>query len=388
MAWPAQMVVEPGDEISGLPEEGNGQPAPTGTRTGPASSLENQEGRGQQGFEGPEKTLEIEFEPDVGHEEGLRAIRREQWDAILEQAQCHILHQRGNDHFDSYVLSESSLFVYKSKLVLKTCGTTTLLRCLPLLTVVSKNYGLNLEWIGYSRKNFTFPTDQTYPHTSFAEEVDFLQGMFSGSAYVHGPLNSDHWYTYVADDCKKSTNAAADRTLNMMMYDLEPEVAQNFYKTDKIQTGEDVSSRSGIKSVLPNAALQDHLFEPCGYSMNALEGQAYYTVHVTPEPDFSYASFETNVRLPDYDALVRGVLEVFRPRKFTMTLFGEDSGIEDIKQSPFDYSDIACGPTSASSTSARYERTLKTTTNFSGDYFSQMGNWVREQSAAAAATPT
>lgn len=52
---------------------------------------------------------------------------------------------------------------------------------------------------------------------------------------------------------------------------------------------------------------------------------------VTPEPDFSYASFETNVRLPDYDALVRGVLEVFRPNKFTMTLFGEDSGMEDIK---------------------------------------------------------
>ncbi|CAM9616025.1 unnamed protein product, partial [Ectocarpus sp. 13 AM-2016] len=52
MAWPAQMVVEPGDEISGLPEEGNGQPAPIATRTGPASSLENQEGRGQQGFEG------------------------------------------------------------------------------------------------------------------------------------------------------------------------------------------------------------------------------------------------------------------------------------------------------------------------------------------------
>lgn len=46
---------------------------------------ENQEGRGQQGFEGPEKTLEIEFHPDVGHEQGLRAIRKEQWDAILEQ---------------------------------------------------------------------------------------------------------------------------------------------------------------------------------------------------------------------------------------------------------------------------------------------------------------
>ena len=55
-------------------------------------------------------------------------------------------------------------------------------------------------------------------------------------------------------------------------------------------------------------------------------------LQVTPEPDFSYASFETNVRLADYDALVRGVLEVFRPRKFTMTLFGEDSGMEDIQK--------------------------------------------------------
>lgn len=77
-------------------------------------------------------------------------------------------------------------------------------------------------------------TRQIYPHTSFAEEVDFLQTMFEGSAYVHGPLNSDHWYTYVADDCKRPTSAAADRTLNLMMYDLEPEVAENFYKSDKV----------------------------------------------------------------------------------------------------------------------------------------------------------
>lgn len=53
---------------------------------------------------------------------------------------------------------------------------------------------------------------------------------------------------------------------------------------------------------------------------------------VTPESDFSYASFETNVRLPDYDRIVRGVLEVFRPRKFTMTLFAERTGMEDIKK--------------------------------------------------------
>lgn len=53
---------------------------------------------------------------------------------------------------------------------------------------------------------------------------------------------------------------------------------------------------------------------------------------VTPESDFSYASFETNVRLPDYDDIVRGVLRVFRPKKFTMTLFAEKSGMANIIQ--------------------------------------------------------
>lgn len=116
VAWPVQvqMVVEANDQLLGLPEpagmeigkgkgKGNGngqgqrqsqdqdQDQAVGGNGGisPASSTsvceENQEGRGQQGFEGPEKTLEIEFDPEIGHEEGLRAIRREQWDAILQQ---------------------------------------------------------------------------------------------------------------------------------------------------------------------------------------------------------------------------------------------------------------------------------------------------------------
>lgn len=33
-------------------------------------------------------------------------------------------------------------------------------------------------------------------------------------------------------------------------------------------------------------------FEPCGYSMNGMDGAQASTIHITPETGFSYASVE------------------------------------------------------------------------------------------------
>lgn len=52
----------------------------------------------------------------------------------------------------------------------------------------------------------------------------------------------------------------------------------------------------------------------------ALQG-TYWTIHITPEPEFSYVSFETNLSQTSYDELVRKVVEVFKPGKFVTTLF-------------------------------------------------------------------
>ena len=78
-------------------------------------------------FEGPEKTLEVVFRSDKGVSEGLRALSRQKIDHLCMKAKCTILSQISNSHMDAYVLSESSLFVYRHRLVMKTCGTTTLL---------------------------------------------------------------------------------------------------------------------------------------------------------------------------------------------------------------------------------------------------------------------
>lgn len=47
----------------------------------------------------------------------------------------------------------------------------------------------------------------------------------------------------------------------------------------------------------------------------------YWTIHITPEPEFSYVSFETNLSQTSYDDLVRKVVDVFKPGKFVTTLF-------------------------------------------------------------------
>ncbi len=92
-------------------------------------------------FEGSEKRVEVDFLVPEGSD-GLRALSRQQLDELMSLAHCCIVSSRSNACFDAYVLSESSLFVYPRKWVLKTCGTTRLLDSLPRLLELTGEMGL------------------------------------------------------------------------------------------------------------------------------------------------------------------------------------------------------------------------------------------------------
>jgi len=131
-----------------------------------------------------------------------------------------------------------------------------------------------------------------------------------------------------------ATSSMEGVTINMMMFDMDRAVASMFYKSGSADTGKDMTLAAGINQLVPGATIDACAFTPCGYSMNAILHDAYSTIHVTPEPQCSYASFETNTSLPSYTPLVRNVLHCFRPKRFVLTMFADESALKTLIEAP------------------------------------------------------
>ncbi|XP_025829596.1 S-adenosylmethionine decarboxylase proenzyme isoform X4 [Agrilus planipennis] len=282
-------------------------------------------------FEGVEKLLEIWFSTNDNNSKhaDLRKIPRSRLESLLKIVRCEIISFCSNDQIDAYVLSESSMFISKRRFILKTCGTTTPLLCLqPLLLLVEQYAGFtDVEDVFYSRKNYKRPDLQAAPHRDFYQEVTLLDAIFPhGSAYCLGSMNRDCWYLYTLNPPRTNalsseTEPDPDQTLEILMTDLDPDVMSIFTREECLNAAE-ATKKSGIDKIVPNMVIDDYLFEPCGYSMNGVtKSGCYMTIHITPEPEFSYVSFETNITATSYREIVNKVIETFQPGKFMVTVF-------------------------------------------------------------------
>lgn len=398
-------------------------------------------------FLGPEKLLEVWFTPspeilpESARPDGLMSVSQQIWEEMLDVVHCKVLSVIRREHVHAYLLSESSMFVFKHKVILKTCGTTTLLQGLPhMLRIATEIAGFPPGKPGvatpyrvfYSRKSFMFPTKQLFPHTSWDDEVQFLEKEFlNGSAYMVGKMNGEHWYLYLTNpgtiltpphtppneahqgprtqtqilnfpesptsyetrffagpEGGRAGSGAHDETLEILMTELDPVKAKQFYLEDasavakarylketegkeiveleKLKEmnrefpkelsseghtlGDIVSDACGLSAVYAptkNSKIDSYVFSPCGFSANGVmpsdsyDTTHYFTVHVTPEPHCSYASFETNVPTNQSGRetadVVEHVTDIFKPGKFSVTLFetkpvGDDYDYEQFRR--------------------------------------------------------
>lgn len=328
-------------------------------------------------FEGPEKTLRVFFKkPTKPQSEtalpGLLDIPRSEWEAMLDRVKCKVLSVLIHPKVHAYVLSESSLFVYADHIILKTCGTTTLLEGLPaILEIVEKFYDLVgledpvVESSLYSRRSFFKPEQQPRPHSRWEDEVDSLKQAFPDPrvACYFGTNRDERWHFFSHANQYASNRRLTDGWIELMMTGIDTELAGRFHQSpesmeDSVMSLDSVASISSRASsvgadpddddpghLLGNVMTQytgiDELFRtnrqlidsfaftPCGYSCNGvlLDSGDYFTIHVTPQSGFSYASFEANVLDPGavesgltHRELVDRVLKVFSPQKFTLAI--------------------------------------------------------------------
>lgn len=313
-------------------------------------------------FEGPEKLLEIWFYPNLENipsgSKTLRSISFDLWSQILDLVNCKILSIKSSKYLHAFLLSESSLFVYDHKLVLKTCGTTTTLYSLNAIFQLVKK---ELNWdfvidghkqpykVFYSRRAFMFPHMQKPIHKKWSSEVDYLNEFFTnGSQYVIGRIDNSQWHLYVTNSEAEQAYFNAehmdyDETFEVLMTGIAADKARDFVTSRKpgfeIEGNQDLghflgmstSNNTGLNNIY-EGDIQDTIihdafsFTPCGYSSNTiLDDKYYYSLHVTPEKGWSYASFESNVDTKklntDNIEILSKILKIFNPDKFQVTLF-------------------------------------------------------------------
>lgn len=293
-------------------------------------------------FEGPEKKLFVTFTPQSP---GLRSMSFSDLNRILSAASCSVISVVRNEHIDSYLLSESSLFIGDNSIMIKTCGTTTLLLALPVIMAIAARNHQYPAMVQYSRTEFSFPEQQPFPHDAFANEVTFLDRVlrFDGLSFEIGSVNScPEWYVYVAE-LLPTLASSVPQSLEVFMFDLDPIVMKHFRHEENHERAgtstaiSETTVQCGLQRLLKEGCVVDaYNFVPCGYSLNAICNEDFYTVHVSPEPEASYVSFECSVNTPDLASLVASVVKVFRPGRFTVGFMGgsESRAISRHPESP------------------------------------------------------
>lgn len=294
-----------------------------------------------QTFEGIEKKLCVNF----SGEGDLRTLGAECWGRVVKRADASILSVAHAKEMDLYLLSESSLFVLPKSVIVKTCGKTRLLNCLPLLLRLAATIGGDDETktlvpssLRFARSSYMFPDEQRCPHTSLDEEIAQLRKLFpDGVLSTLGSGTGLNWHVFtvsMGDHLQQAENLHDEKAvsdfqglvgsptcLDVAMFDCDEAQAMKARPVHGVLDALHASSD----------AFDEHFFEPFGYSCNAcVSGSHYADVHVTPQKCSSYISYEINTEASTYAKWVFQCLDTYRPRFFSILVSTSHVGNKNV----------------------------------------------------------
>ena len=286
-------------------------------------------------FEGVEKRIEIRFDVPTEDPAGLRAIPRVELDDICEASKCTIIHSEPDTCFDSYILSESSLFVFRDRIMIKTCGTTLPLNGVEPILASARQLNLKPLDMTYSRSSFVFPDLQLFPHDSLGNEREYLSAMsedlgpvLSEKTEILGSEDGIFWLVHTKNFASDKVVKSDPRIMvDCIMTGLSAESRASFWKDSRHCDETNSAAMSAvIQSFDESFRVVGKAFDPCGFSANVHgdNNEDYLSVHVTPEEGFSYASVEGvfggTIDEERLNLFVQRVVNVFRPERLLVTV--------------------------------------------------------------------
>ena len=253
-------------------------------------------------FEGSEKKIEIVVSSSIGD---LRDRGREYWEKIVSKCNAEIISEVRNDKMIAYLLSESSLFVWENSILMITCGKTSLVNS---LIEFVRDFGvLNIENVIFQRKN------EYYSHlqiSNFYDDLELLKTYLNGRAWRLGELDGHHNFIFYYE--KNGSEFQNDKTLELLMYNLNDETGEKL-RSENLNVS-NIREVLNLNKIFHDYEIDDFLFSPFGYSVNGIKDDCYFTIHLTPEQDGSYVSFETNDDQFDQNELVGHFIKTLGPK--------------------------------------------------------------------------
>lgn len=208
-----------------------------------------------------EKKLALVLRPGLSLLEQPEAF----WRELTSVARVRILRQDRAPAVRAFLLAESSLLVWRDRLMLSTCGSGELKSLVP-----------------------------------------WLKEQFGDDAVVASLYETPEWTTELSLRRESEGKVSALASWG----GCRKSVLVGFARRD---------FPAELRAVLPRNAeiFQEHDFDPAGYSCNACEGESYLTLHFSPEGEGSCLSLESR----GFEAVQGALLEVAAKRLSPKTIY-------------------------------------------------------------------
>jgi len=259
-------------------------------------------------FEGSEKKVEVIIK-DVGFSL-LTDVPNEFWRALVNKANANILSSIENDVCKAFLLSESSLFVWNNRFIVLTCGVTHLVNAVEYF--IQKQGKELIEHLTYQRKN------EYYSHAQpscFGDDVKVLSQFVQGNALRFGEMDSHHTFLFH----NERVNHHQHKSYELLTYQICESVSHKL--TNPTISTTDIRAFLQLDILFPGFTIDDHVFTPYGYSVNGIKNDQYFTIHITPQAESSYISFESNINLIK---LAPFILNILKPKSFDLLSFNDN----------------------------------------------------------------